>query len=1206
LLLAAGGAANSATTTVSYQVSAGTDDGFAQSAAVQDITSAYLKIGDEHTYAVPYQISGMRFVNVNIPRSATIISAYLKISSINTDYRGQIYGVIAAESSDNPTDFSGRLIGDAALTTASVVWDRKTAWSPDTQYTSPDISNVVQEVVNHPGFSSGNSMAIYYSTRELSGKGRSFGSYEYSPSSAAVLEITYETYTISGYILTTESTPLEGVAVSAGADIEGDVTDASGYYELKVPSGWIGTVTPSKTDWGFIPVNQPYSNVSSDQLNQDYTAFQPVISGYVRDGSGAGVDGVSVSSDNGGGSDTTDATGYYEIIVPYDWTGIVTVSKTGWNFTPSSRSYSNVTSDQTNEDYTAFQPKISGYIRDSNGIGVNGVLISADNGGGLDTTDATGFYEIIVSYNWSGMVTPNKPEWGFNPTSQIYSNVTTNQMNQDYTVFQPKISGYFTDSNGLALEQVMVSADNGASDISNSDGYYEITVPYMWSGTVRPILLQVLINPPERYYANIIEEQVSQDYTVVEFGPVSLTSTLQVSSGPDDGYERNQFSYSYSSDSLFIGYQATAYTSYYALSGMRFSNVDLPRLAFIREAKLDIHVHLSDSDPIYGILHAEDEDDTISFSSTNKIHSRVRTSASVTWNHSDPWLSENWYTSPDISSLVQEVISRQGWSAGNALAIIYSNTWRPDLGYNLLRTFSSYEYGESFAPKLEVTYEVPRFISGYVRDPNGMGMEEASIEVSSGASSTITDVNGYYEIIVPYGWSGTVACSLNGWIFEPVNTMYSNVTIDLSGQDFNLPLITVSGYITTLSGEGLSNVIVSTDDGEGSDLSDSVGYFEFMVPRHESIIIKPRKAGWDFEPQSLSFDHNLDDLVNVNFSAVIRSVKPVIYQVSASSDDVIAGFTPENSNYGQGSDTPDLRIGLGTYPGNKVAQYSSSMRFVDVNIPYGAKITNARLKILSYGNYSEPDVYAWIYAQDTDDAPPFSGRIIDLERTTTKVSWNHLVDWSLGTMYTSPDITDVIKEVIDRPGWLFGNSLAILYICDPNYNSCDGCLVRKFSAYDHDSTKAPMLDITIAYHIISGYIRRPDGNGVPGVTVTAENIDDLVVTNGDGYYELYVPDLIDTWSGSVSVNKTGWYFEPSMRSYGAVTGNLSDQNYTGFGVKISGYVTNKTGTSIEGVEIAVDDNEFVDITDIDGFYEVAVNPGWSGMITPSKEERNWR
>ncbi|MHC4195487.1 MAG: hypothetical protein ACYSQZ_06030, partial [Planctomycetota bacterium] len=202
LMLFVTGVANSAITTATYQVSAGPDDGFATAAAVQDITAGYLKIGDERTY------------------SATITSAYLKINSINTDYRGRIYGVIAAEASDNPADFSSRMIGNAVMTVASVAWDYKTAWSPDTQYTSPDISNVVQEVVNRPGFSSGNSMAIYYNTRDLSRKARSFASYEYSPASAAVLEITYETYTISGQILTSEAIPLEGVSVSAGAGIE--------------------------------------------------------------------------------------------------------------------------------------------------------------------------------------------------------------------------------------------------------------------------------------------------------------------------------------------------------------------------------------------------------------------------------------------------------------------------------------------------------------------------------------------------------------------------------------------------------------------------------------------------------------------------------------------------------------------------------------------------------------------------------------------------------------------------------------------------------------------------------------------------------------------------------------------------------------------------------------------------------------------------
>ncbi len=432
LMLIAAGALQGATATVTYQVSAGADDGFAQSAAVQDIGSSYLKIGDERTYAVPYQMSAMRFGNVNIPRSAIITSAYLKISSINTDYRNQIYGVIVAEASDNPADFSSRLIGNAALTAATVAWDFKNTWSPDTQYISSDISNVIQEVVNRSGFGSGNSIAIYYSTRDLSGKARSFASYEYSPASAAVLEITYETYTISGHILTTGAAPLEGVSVSAGTDIEGDVTDATGYYELKVPLGWSGTVSVSKTGWGFTEFSHSYTNVFSDQLSQDYTAIQPVISGYVKDGTGTGVEGVSVSADNSGGLDTTDANGYYEVIVPYNWTGTTSASLAGYNFT--SKTYSTpVIADQTNQDFTGFQPTISGHVKDETGTGVEGVSVLSDNGGGSDTTDASGYYEITVPYDWSGTVTPEITGLGFEPVERTYETLTTDEINQDYT-----------------------------------------------------------------------------------------------------------------------------------------------------------------------------------------------------------------------------------------------------------------------------------------------------------------------------------------------------------------------------------------------------------------------------------------------------------------------------------------------------------------------------------------------------------------------------------------------------------------------------------------------------------------------------------------------------------------------------------------------------------------------------------------------------
>ena len=83
--------------------------------------------------------------------------------------------------------------------------------------------------------------ALTVSTSAESGKSRTFASYESTPAAPATLEITYEYYTISGQILTTDSSPLPGVTLSAGLDIESD-RPASRFVEMESrDAGWTAT-----------------------------------------------------------------------------------------------------------------------------------------------------------------------------------------------------------------------------------------------------------------------------------------------------------------------------------------------------------------------------------------------------------------------------------------------------------------------------------------------------------------------------------------------------------------------------------------------------------------------------------------------------------------------------------------------------------------------------------------------------------------------------------------------------------------------------------------------------------------------------------------------------------------------------------------------------------------------------------------------------
>jgi len=79
-------------------------------------------------------------------------------------------------------------------------------------------------------------------------------------------------FTISGYIQTAGAAGAEQISVTAEPDGGTAITDPNGYYELEVPSGFSGTVTPDSDqfDLSFVPVSQSYSNVTSDRA-QNYT-----------------------------------------------------------------------------------------------------------------------------------------------------------------------------------------------------------------------------------------------------------------------------------------------------------------------------------------------------------------------------------------------------------------------------------------------------------------------------------------------------------------------------------------------------------------------------------------------------------------------------------------------------------------------------------------------------------------------------------------------------------------------------------------------------------------------------------------------------------------------------------------------------------------------------------------------------------------------
>jgi uncharacterized repeat protein (TIGR02543 family) len=98
----------------------------------------------------------------------------------------------------------------------------------------------------------------------------------------AALEAVGASVSISGKVTLAGSSAakaMDSAAATGGLSkvvmkgLEGSpVTDDTGYYSAKVKNGWSGVVTPARTGFTFDPSSRSYSNVTSDQINQDYTA----------------------------------------------------------------------------------------------------------------------------------------------------------------------------------------------------------------------------------------------------------------------------------------------------------------------------------------------------------------------------------------------------------------------------------------------------------------------------------------------------------------------------------------------------------------------------------------------------------------------------------------------------------------------------------------------------------------------------------------------------------------------------------------------------------------------------------------------------------------------------------------------------------------------------------------------------------------------
>ena len=197
------------------------------------------------------------------------------------------------------------------------------------------------------------------------------------------------------------------------------------------------------------------------------------------------------------------------------------------------------------------------------------------------------------------------------------------------------------------------------------------------------------------------------------------TVSAQVGAGADDGTHYSVGGHDAQSSGWILQYGYAQAGSQNVATWSRFPSVSVPNAATIDSASLALVAwETRSSTVVNGRIDAEDSDDTgtpthAEFdggSVQGAGHGRQtgnRTTAQVTWNGLAAETAEDAITSPEIKTIIQELVDRAGWASGNDMTLYFGDEDAESTQADLTRRIRyDYESNTSKAPVLDIDYTV--------------------------------------------------------------------------------------------------------------------------------------------------------------------------------------------------------------------------------------------------------------------------------------------------------------------------------------------------------------------------------------------------------------------------------------------------------------------------------------------------------------------
>jgi hypothetical protein len=488
-----------------------------------------------------------------------------------------------------------------------------------------------------------------------------------------------------------------------------------------------------------------------------------------------------------------------------------------------------------------------------------------------------------------------------------------------------------------------------------------------------------------------------------------------------------------------------------------------------------------------------------------------------------------------------------------------------------------------------------------------------------------SDASGFFEVTVNHGFSGAIKPYKEGWTFDPVGFPIGRMVANRTDVNFQATEIkyTVSGNV------GLPDVKLIGFPGE--PVSDAQGNYTAEVPHGWADKVAPHKAGYRFLPEDRTFARMLADRTRQNY---VPSV--IMLEISGSTGQPfvalkgLPGNTRANSR-----GTYMVKVPYG-WKGGLVTPYKEGCTFSPPDRDYvniiedqlnqdyetsvmqfvisgsvgadGVEMQGLPGTVVSGGSgYFETQVdYGWNgkitpVKEGFDFSPP--------SRTVSRVLANRDSDnfearIKTFTISGSTGVGDV--QLVGFPGDPMVGPVGV-YEIEVDWG-WTGVVTPMRNGYtftpeyqSHEDVKKAKTNQNFKHEILRYQIAGT--TTIPQVKLTLRGLKGLpqVITSGpDGAYSTKV-DF--DWNGTITPEKEGYDFSPTELKYAGLD---SDMLYESFDASlrkyiISGDIVAERGPVAGATILTALGSDIRAFTDEEGHFELEVDHGWEGQLSPIKE-----